>query len=157
MAFLLLVLWNCPELFFWCFDWMYKIVCSPHGALGPSTVSCCMPASAAWWFHWHREGRPYTGQKIGRVAQASPSVVATAKAKVWKTVGAASHIYVLSKGKSTTTFPPLPLFSSFELLFSEAGEKKPPFLKQIGIYPSSVPPWPICSLGRRGWWAFLGK
>lgn len=68
-----------------------------------------------------------------------------------KRVGAVSHIYVFSKAKSTTTSPPLPLLSSFELLFSEVEKvQKPPFLKLIGIYPSSVPPWLTCSLGRRG-------
>lgn len=81
-----------------------------------------MPASAAWWFHWNREGRPHTGQKIGRVAQARPSVVATTEAGVWKTVGAVSHIYVLSKAKSTTTSPPLPLLSSFELFVFRSRE-----------------------------------
>lgn len=47
---------------------------------------------------------------------------------MWKTVGAASHIYVLSKAKSTTTSPPLPLLSSFE--FSEVEKvQKTPFFK----------------------------
>lgn len=38
MAFfwLLLVLWNCPELFSWCFFWLCKNVCSPHrGPVAP--------------------------------------------------------------------------------------------------------------------------
>lgn len=57
------------------------------------------------------------GQKTGRVAQASPAVIATTEARVRKTEGADSHMYVLSKAKSTTTLPPLPLLSSFELCF----------------------------------------
>lgn len=151
MAFLLLVLWNCPELFFWCFV-TGCIKSFVHLTGSPWSQYCFMLyTSWCWWFHWNREGRPHTGQKIGRVAQASPSVVATKEARVRKTVGAASHIYVLTKAKSTTTFPSLPLLSSFELLFSEVGKvQNPPFEKQNGIYPSSVPPWPICSLGRRG-------